>query len=381
MTSRGFYTLIFGVLMLFTALSVGSAGAFLLGAAALTCWLLALVSVLAGALSCKVSHEIDGGQTTRGTSCLYRLRLRMPLPAPIAPLSLKVCLPSGRQSDFRLAANLFGETESENTFACPHVGVYPVGIVQMTFSDCFGLFSLRRKAPLPLVSVAVLPVPLETDPLAISPGEGESTTTQRALADHSVPEDIRAWQDGDELKRVHWKLSMRRQSLMVHTYETPQRPDALVLMDCAAPKGAPGSRAALIDALTEACAGTLKSLLESGRAVRLPLPSSGQGEFSGHDAQALPAMLHALAGAGYSETTDFSRVLWLASRRMQRTGSTAILTTRLTPAVADAAISLSRMGSKMRFTLVTAGELSEEEAQLLHLLLASGLETAHIRAA
>ena len=27
------------------------------------------------------------------------------------------------------------------------------------------------------------------------------------------------------------------------------------------------------------------------------------------------------------------------------------------------------------------GELSEEEAQLLHLLFASGLETAHIRAA
>lgn len=77
----------------------------------------------------------------------------------------------------------------------------------------------------------------------------------------------------------------------------------------------------------------------------------------------------------------FPGVLWLASRRMQRTGSTAILTTRLTPAVADAAIALSRMGSKMRFTLVTAGEPSEEEAQLLHLLFASGLETAHIRAA
>ena len=381
MTSRGFYTLLFGVLMLFTALSVGSTGAFLLGAAALTCWLLALVSVLAGALSCKVGQEIDGGQTMRGTSCLFRLSVRMALPAPIAPLSLKVCLPSGRQSDFMLAANLFGKTESENTFACPHVGLYPVGIVQITFSDCFGLFSLRRKTPLPLVSVTVLPVPAETEPLAVSPGEGESTTTQRALADHSVPEDIRAWQDGDEFKRVHWKLSMRRQSLMVHTYETPQRPDALVLLDCATPKCAPSSRAALIDALTEACAGTLKSLLENGRAVRLPLSASGQGEFSGHDAQALPAMLHALAEADYSHATDFSRMLWLASRRMQRTGSTAILTTRLTPAVADAAIALSRMGSKMRFTLVTAGEPSEEEAQLLHLLLASGLETAHIRAA
>ena len=168
---------------------------------------------------------------------------------------------------------------------------------------------------------------------------------------------------------------------MVHTYETPQRPYALVLLDCGAPKCAPAVRTALVDVLAEACAGTLKSLLEAGRATHLPLSPSGQGEFSGHDAQALPAMLRAVAAAGYSETTDFSRVLWLASRRMQRTGSTAILTTRLTPAVADAAIALSRMGSKMRFTLVTAGEPSEEEAQLLHLLFASGLETAHIRAA
>lgn len=381
MTSRGFYTLLFGVLMLFTALSVSSAGAFLLGAAALTCWLLALFSVLLGALTCKVSQSVGGGQTSRGSSCPYHLSLRMPVPAPIAPLSLKVCLPSGRQSDFSLAANLFGVTESDNTFPCPHVGVYPVGITQITFSDCFGLFSLRRKSPLPLVFVTVLPNPIETEPLAVSPGEGESSTTQRALADHSVPEDIRAWQDGDELKRVHWKLSMRRQSLMVHTYETPQRPDALVLLDCGAPKCAPAVRAALVDMLAEACAGTLKSLLEAGRATRLPLSASGQGEFSGHDTQALPAMLHAVAGAGYTKPTDFSRVLWLSSRRMQRTGSTAILTTRLTPAVADAALALSRMGSKMRFTLVTAGELSEEEAQLLHLLFAGGLETAHIRAA
>lgn len=62
MTSRGFYTLLFSVLMLFTALSVSSAGAFLLGAAALTCWLLALLSVLLGALTCKVSQSVGGGR-------------------------------------------------------------------------------------------------------------------------------------------------------------------------------------------------------------------------------------------------------------------------------------------------------------------------------
>ena len=38
MTARGFYTLFTGALMLVTALSVGSAGAFLLGIAALAAW-------------------------------------------------------------------------------------------------------------------------------------------------------------------------------------------------------------------------------------------------------------------------------------------------------------------------------------------------------
>ena len=51
MTARGFYTLLFGALMLFTALSVGSAGAFLLGTAALLCWALSLLCVCAAALS------------------------------------------------------------------------------------------------------------------------------------------------------------------------------------------------------------------------------------------------------------------------------------------------------------------------------------------
>lgn len=48
MTARGFYLLLFGSLMLFTALSVGSSGAFLLGAAALFCWALSLLCVCLG---------------------------------------------------------------------------------------------------------------------------------------------------------------------------------------------------------------------------------------------------------------------------------------------------------------------------------------------
>lgn len=380
MTARGFYTLLFGSVMLVTALSVGSAGAFLLGAAALIAWLLAVLSVLLAACACRLSQQAGCAEVSRGDSCPYTLSVSMLAPLPIAPLSLRVATPNGRQSEFLLPARLFGTTASDNAFPCPHVGVFELGVLRVAFGDVFGFFSLAHSVKSPLIPVTVLPVPRETRPLATSPGEGESTSAQRAQADRTTPADTRAWQEGDELKRVHWKLSMRRQALMVHTYETPQRPDALILLDLAPPPAQGAPRAGMIDALTETCAGVLKSLLDARRIARLPLSGDHPRELSGQEPQALAPMLRALAQESFTRPSDFARVLLLASRRMRRTGSTAILTANLTPHIADAVIALSRMGPRTRVYLIAPGALSQEQAQLVHLLETCDIETHHVSA-
>ncbi len=378
MTARGFYTLLFGAVMLVTALSVGSAGAFLLGAAALIAWLLAAFSVLLAVLTCRLSQKTDCAEVSRSDACPYTLSVSMLAPLPIAPLSLRVATPNGRQSEFLLSARLFGTTASDNAFPCPHVGVFEIGVLRVAFGDVFGFFSLAHSVKSPLIPVTVLPVPRETRPLKTSPGEGESTSAQRAQADRTTPADTRAWQEGDELKRVHWKLSMRRQALMVHTYETPQRPDALILLDLAPPDAQGALRAGMIDALTETCAGVLKSLLDARRIARLPLSGDHPRELSGQEPQALSPMLRALAQESFSRPSDFARVLLLASRRMRRTGSTAILTANLTPHIADAVIALSRMGPRTRVYLIAPGALSQEQAQLVHLLETCEIETHHV---
>lgn len=380
MTARGFYTLLFGAVLMLTALSVGGSGAFLLGAAALLACLISLTAVLCARLTCRLEQHVDGGETTRGGVCRYALRVRLRTPLPVAPLALSVSLPSGRQSEFLLSARAFGTTASDNAFSCPHVGVFPVGVVRITFSDCFGLFSLRRTLSQPPAPVTVLPEPRDMPALPCSPGEGETSAAQRAQADRTTPTDTRLWQEGDELKRVHWKLSMRRQALMVHTYETPQRPDALVLLDCAPPPAEGVQRAAMIDALTEACAGVLKGLLDAHRSTHLPLTGDTARELSGQEPAALEPMRRALAQEAFARPSDFARVLLLASRRMRRTGSTAILTCRLTPAVADAVIALGRMGPHTSFVLVISGQPDEAQDKLLRLLRQSGVETTLVRA-
>ena len=377
MTARGLYTLLFSALMLVTALSVGSAGAFLLGVAALCALAVSLVSVTCAALSCRFEQETEAVRVMRGDSLAYTLRVRLFSPLPIAPLSLHMRLPSGRESEFLLAARLFGTTVSENTFPCPHVGCSEVGVTRCDLTDCFALFTLRRRVRAPLIGVSVLPVPAPAEKPAFSPGEDEHSITQRALSDHTTPVDTRPWQDGDELRRVHWKLSMRRQSLMVHTYETPQRPDALLLLDCAAPGCAPSRAAFAIDCMTEECAGAAKALLADGHPVRMPLDAAR--EISGQDDKALPGFLDALAQVAFDAPGDFERVLLLASRRMRRTGATLVFTTRLTPRVADALIALSRMGPRTALTLVTDGEATDEQQKLMHLLQNSGVSARHVR--
>lgn len=381
MTARGFYTLLFGALMMVTALSVGSAGAFLLGSAALLAFAVSLLSVLLAFLTCRFAQEIPGGEAQRGGLCRYALSVRMTLPLPIAPLSLRVSMPSGRQSEFLLCARPLGQTRSENDFSCPHVGVYAVGVTQIGFADCFGLFFLRHRVRAPLPTLTVLPNPAQAALLAFSPGEGESTRVQRAQADRNTPADTRAWQEGDELKRVHWKLSMRRQELMVHTYETPQRPDALVLLNCAPPAAPEGLRLTLQDAMTEACAGVLKRLLEDGHTACLPLSGENPREISGQNAQALPDMLRLLAQERFTRAPDFARVIGSSARRMRRTGAVVLFSSELTPAIADAAIAIARMGPHTRFSLITAGEATDTQRRLLALLLSSGLEASHTRAA
>ena len=360
MTARGAAALGLGAVLLVTALSVGSAGALLLSAAALIAWAFSLVSVLFAYATCRLTQELGTPRATRAYPCLYRLRVAMASPLPIAPLGLRVTLPSGRQSEFALPVRSFGKTVSENEFACPHVGVYAVGATRFFFRDCFGFFSLPHRFRAPLPELTVLPDPGEAEALSYSPGEGENSSVQRAIADHSTPSDTRAWQEGDELKRVHWKLSMRRQELMVRTYETPQRRDALLLLDFAPPRVPDALRAGAVDAMTERCAGIARGLLSERHPVRLPLGADGKRELSGEAISALPAMLLALARQPFDQPGDFARTLYLAARRVRRTGAAVILTTALTPAVADAALALARTGPRTRFLLFTAGDPTPE---------------------
>ena len=187
-------------------------------------------------------------------------------------------------------------------------------------------------------------------------GDDGAAALSRTQEDYNAPEDVRAYRPGDAMKRVHWKLSSRKQELWVRRFETPAPPDTLILLDCAAPLGGEGKNEgpeSLRDALCETAVAVAKLQMADGSPVRLPLYGEKANEFASDNAGNLTLLQEMLAAQPFRGREDFSRVLNLELRRMRRTGATIIITTRLTAPIVEAVSRIRRMGPSARLYLVT----------------------------
>ena len=232
----------------------------------------------------------------------------------------------------------------------------------------------------PPLDLMVLPLPFEVDPLQFSPGDTGLESMARAREDPSTPSDVRPYQPGDPLKKVHWKLSMRKRELMVRRFEEPALPDALVLLDCGTPSvpdaSQPQTKAFLQDALCETAASVVLRQMRGDHPVRLPLLGKRPIEYD--KSMGAPALLEELARLDFSQTERFERVLLLETRRMRRTGATVIITSRLNSTVADMIIRIRRMGPYVRLYLTTFSPEAPAILPLISRLQQNSVEVCYV---
>lgn len=325
--------------------------------------------------------SLDNGHVTRGGQVNLSITLAHRCPLPIASLRLLISMPNGA-GDFEIhaAATPFVTSVIQQPLYCPHVGEYPAGISGVCLQDVFGLFSVHRRADAGGEKFVVIPQVYVTEPLAFSPGESDNESTiSRAFEDATMPTDVRAYQQGDELKKVHWKLSMRRKELLVRVYEQPMKPDALLLVDCAPPDVPMDRMPFARDAICEAAASVALAALQEGAPVRMPLLTDTPTDINAAGQEDLAYVLNALGRCAFDGAQEFERVLLLETRRMRRTGSTAIITSRMNPMIADMILRIRRMGPRVR-VLIAADVEDEGIALLVHRLMRNDVEVMPISA-
>jgi len=354
MKTRLFMPVTVMLALLLAAFSTGSP-VFLVGAVLVALLILtSFVGVWQASRSLTVQSDLSGRAVQRGESVMLTVNVHHKGLIPIAPILLELyATPDTPETQVRLKDAPGKNQRLTMPFHAAHVGVSHPGVKSCTIEDLFGLFSVTKKPRTGRGELLVLPMPFEVEKLTFAPGDSGLETMARATEDVTSPSDVRAYQPGDAMKKIHWKLSLRKRELMVRRFEEPVLPDCLVLMDCSPPPswGHAEAEADVRDSLLETAASVMSSQMNSDHAVRLPL--LGEHPMELEKSMGMPLILENLARVDFSETDKFERVLLLETRRMRRVGATVVISARLSGSMVDVMIRMKRMGPMVRLYLVT----------------------------
>ena len=338
-----------------------------------------IIAVLWAAATLEAEGGLPEATVVRGDDMVLTLRVRHRGLLPIAPILMELSDPAGALDREIRLKNMPNRVQSMRLpIHAAHVGVFHVGLKACVVEDLLGL--VRKRVPMDrgAFELIVIPKTFDTDPLVLAPGDPGSELMARATEDLNAPSDIRSYQPGDAMKKIHWKLSLRKGELMVRKFDEPILQDVLILMDCSRPPswGHPQAEADIRDALVETAASVLAAQVPTDHNVRLPLLGSHPVDVDKR--MGLPIALEYLARVDFSETDRFERVLAMESRRLRKVGCVAVVSARLNIPMVDIMVRMHRAGPNIRLYLVTFAPEDPNVLPLIARLRQAGIEVAYV---
>ncbi|GAB3274918.1 DUF58 domain-containing protein [Parasphingorhabdus pacifica] len=231
-------------------------------------------------------REIEPTRLQVGTKAAVRLRIGGTGRLPIGGLLLDDGVPHalGGRPHFRLEASGTRTTAMLEYPVTPALrGMHQVGPLRTRIGDPFGLCEFEQELAGRSRLIALPHItPLGDLPSGSGLGTDEDGTI-RVRSGHGEDDiTVRQYRHGDELRRVHWKNTARRDELMVRAEERPWHGGSTVLLDrrSAAHRGT-GARSSVewgISAVASICT----HLHQHGRQVRL-VTENGQVLAGGSD--------------------------------------------------------------------------------------------------
>ncbi|WP_417561823.1 DUF58 domain-containing protein [Microbacterium sp.] len=225
-------------------------------------------------------------------------------------------------------------------------GVHWLGPLTLTVRDPFGI--ARRSAEIgETTRVIVTPECIDLPPLTAFAGATggmlQATTTRLGQgADNLV---ARPYEPGDSMRRIHWRATAHRDTLMVRQEEQESTPEATVVLDRATARWSADAATGpgldpRFEAAVDACVSAANALVRDGYAVQIAdadgaplsdvLPGGEQAAVT-----TLVARFATLTAQGSTDLGTLSR-LWTGST----TGPFVLITGGVTPADVDALAAL-----------------------------------------
>ena len=324
-TGRG-WTLLIGAAVLWVAgRALGAVDLYVLGTGAAALVGLAILLARLPGPRLDVRRELHPPRVYAGTESRVELIVRNAGSRRTPVFGLRDPFDGGRRQAKFLVSPLSPAESARAAYRLPteRRGIFTLGPLEASVSDPFGLASRTlRVAPAseltvyPRVdSIAPLPHTRGDDPLS-----GADHPTGVALSGEDFYA-LRAYEVGDDLRRVHWPSTARLDELMIRQNEMPWQARVTVLLDVR--RHAHGGES--LELAVSAAASVVAACWQRGSLVRLVTTDgvdSGYGSQHAH----VEAIMETLASVGLTRDDRLSAVLGSLTRPGNAGGLVALFT-------------------------------------------------------
>jgi uncharacterized protein (DUF58 family) len=235
LTGRGGTVLVAGAAMWLAARIVGSPALEVVGMGLAALPIVAMSWSHWGRRRLSIRRRLSEPRVRPGTRVTVQLDVENRSPATTSLLLVEDRLPPtlGRPARLVLAGVPGRSTQRVGYSLVPQVrGRYPLGPLTVDLTDPYGL--TRRRVEFPTDDDLLVTPEIEDLAAVPDPASGQSFGSARARQLLRVGEDyhaMRQYQQGDDLRRIHWPSVARTGQLMIRQDEATRRASGLVFID------------------------------------------------------------------------------------------------------------------------------------------------------
>lgn len=194
---------------------------------------ISLAVSLPAMLRCQVRVEGLSGQCPRGQEDYWRITVHntagLPMPSVKVRLSLRQTMTGQTMQKTLRYYRISSALEDRLPVDTDHCGIWEASVQWVRVCDAMGLLGLRRRLTV-TGRVAVMPQTVEAEPLPrAEQGQGGSVALRPRRGGGMGEEyELREYQPGDPVRMIHWKLSTKREDLILR--EVLERPEAVPVL-------------------------------------------------------------------------------------------------------------------------------------------------------
>jgi uncharacterized protein (DUF58 family) len=235
-TARGWLICVTGVALWIAGRAFGASALEQLGFGLIALVLIAVVVVKTGKHRIVVSRRISPDRVQAGREVIVTLQMRNEGKGTAPLLLLEDHIPSEMSGRARFAINgveAGGHRQTAYRLRPGRRGRFSVGPLSITISDPFGVARIMSVGSEPSSFLAYP----RTEQLTLPKDAGKRRTTvvsARRQPTGAQGEDfytLREYVEGDDLRRIHWPATAKRNRYMIRQEETPWHARATVLLD------------------------------------------------------------------------------------------------------------------------------------------------------